>query len=179
MSSSHSSADNDETSQPLLSTGTTRAAVDPGTATNINANTHAANPTEINPADTSAFKTHYRRHRQWLQDFLSSRTQHFCVLGLVSLDLLGIFADIFINLYTCEEGEPSPTWDAVRNGLGVAGLVFSCLFMFELILSVWAFGWRLDSPSLYSVPLLTFWFDIMFYNPIFMLGEAVLSLNVF
>jgi len=124
--SSHNNP-NDDSSQPLLSTGTTRAAV---------------NPTEINPSDTSAFKTHYTHHRQYLQDFLSSRTQHFCVLGLVSLDLLGIFADIFINLYTCEEGEPSPTWDAVRNGLGIAGLVFSCLFMLELILSVWAFGWR-------------------------------------
>lgn len=64
------------------------------------------------------------------------------VLALVSLDLLGIFGDIFINLYTCEEGEPSPTWDQVREGLGIAGLVFSCLFMVELILSLWAFGWR-------------------------------------
>jgi hypothetical protein len=127
-----------DSSQPLLFSGTTRDAVDPSS------NTQAANPAEIDPNDTSAFKTHYRHHRQWLQDFLSSRTQHFCVLGLVSLDLLGIFADIFINLYTCEEGEPSPTWDAIRNGLGIAGLVFSCLFMLELILSVWAFGWRSD-----------------------------------
>jgi len=120
--------DNYDSSQPLLSPDTTQA----------------ANTSEIDQDDTSAFKRHYRRHQEWLQDFLASRTQHFCVLGLVSLDLLGIFADIFINLYTCEEGEPSPTWDAIRNGLGVAGLVFSCLFMLELILSVWAFGWRLD-----------------------------------
>jgi hypothetical protein len=120
--------DNDDSSQPLLSSDTTRA----------------ANTSEIDQDNTSAFKRHYRRHQEWLQDFLASRTQHFCVLGLVSLDLLGIFADIFINLYTCEEGEPSPTWDAIRSGLGIAGLVFSCLFMLELILSVWAFGWRLD-----------------------------------
>jgi len=58
------------------------------------------------------------------------------------LDLLGIFADIFINLYTCEEGDPSPTWDQIRNTLNVAGLVFSCLFVLELLLSMWAFGWR-------------------------------------
>jgi voltage-gated hydrogen channel 1 len=135
-------SNDDSVQQPLLSTGTTRDAVDP-----ITNDTHAANPTEINSNDTSAFKTLYTAHRQWLQDFLSSRTQHYCVLGLVSLDLLGIFADIFINLYTCEEGEPSPTWNAVRNGLGIAGLVFSCLFMLELILSVWAFGWRSDCLS--------------------------------
>lgn len=84
----------------------------------------------------------YSQSRKWLQEFLGSRTQHFCIIVLVSLDLLGIFGDIFINLYTCEEGEPSPTLDEVRDGLGIAGLVFSCLFMIELILSVWAFGWR-------------------------------------
>lgn len=64
------------------------------------------------------------------------------MLGLVSFDLLGIFADIIINLYQCDEKDTSPFWDDVRNGLGIAGLVFSCLFMLELILSVWAFGWR-------------------------------------
>jgi voltage-gated hydrogen channel 1 len=129
------SHDNDDSSQqPLLSSGTAHNADNPST------NTHAPSATEV-------IKTHYIRHRQWLQDFLSSRTQHFIVLGLVSLDLLGIFADIFINLYTCEEGEPSPTWDAIRNWLGIAGLVFSCLFMLELIMSVWAFGWRSDCLS--------------------------------
>jgi cellulose synthase/poly-beta-1,6-N-acetylglucosamine synthase-like glycosyltransferase len=131
-------SNDDSAQQPLLSAGITCDAVDPSS------NTQAVNPTEVDPNDTSAFKTWYRNQLQWLQGFLASRTQHFCVLGLVSLDLLGIFADIFINLYTCEEGEPSPTWDAVRNMLGIAGLVFSCLFMVELILSVWAFGWRSD-----------------------------------
>jgi len=91
---------------------------------------------------TSAFTVGYNKHRQKVQAFLSSKSQHYCVLSLVSLDLLGIFADIFLNLYVCEEGEPSPKIDEVRNGLGIMGLVFSCIFMIELILSVWAFGWR-------------------------------------
>jgi voltage-gated hydrogen channel 1 len=91
---------------------------------------------------TSTLKRHYIDSRALLQAFLNSRVQHFCVLALVSLDLLGIFADIFINLYTCEEGTPNPKWDTVRACLGIIGLVFSCLFMLELILSVWAFGWR-------------------------------------
>lgn len=60
----------------------------------------------------------------------------------MSFDLLGIFADIIINLYQCDEKDTSPVWDDVREGLGIAGLVFSCLFMLELVLSVWAFGWR-------------------------------------
>jgi hypothetical protein len=86
--------------------------------------------------------------------FLSSRAQHYTVLGLVSFDLLGIFADIIINLYQCDEGDTNPKWDNVREGLGIAGLVFSCLFLAELIASIWAFGWRfvLD----YSSPPLVF-----------------------
>lgn len=77
--------------------------------------------------------------REDVQIFLGSRLQHIFVLTLVSLDLLGIFADIFINLYTCEEGSPSPTWDHIRDVLNIIGLVFSCIFMLELMLSIWAF----------------------------------------
>jgi hypothetical protein len=91
---------------------------------------------------TTRYKKAYNICRQRIQDFLSSRAQHYTVLSLVSFDLLGIFADIIINLYQCDEGDTSPVWDDVRDGLGIAGLVFSCLFMLELILSVWAFGWR-------------------------------------
>lgn len=85
----------------------------------------------------------YRTCRQSIKTFLSSPAQHYTVLTLVSLDLAGIFADIIINLYQCDEGDfAGPWWQDVRVGLGIAGLVFSCLFMVELIMSVWAFGWR-------------------------------------
>ncbi|KAE9377984.1 hypothetical protein N431DRAFT_541573 [Stipitochalara longipes BDJ] len=90
----------------------------------------------------SRLKLVYNGCKTQVSDFLSSRAQHWTVLGLVSFDLLGIFADIIINLYQCDEKDTSPVWDDVRNGLGIGGLVFSCLFMLELILSVWAFGWR-------------------------------------
>lgn len=84
----------------------------------------------------------YNAAKGEVKEFLSSRAQHWTVLSLVSLDLLGIFADIIINLYQCDENESGPVWNDVRWGLGIAGLVFSCLFMLELVLSVWAFGWR-------------------------------------
>jgi voltage-gated hydrogen channel 1 len=90
----------------------------------------------------SRFKIFYTGCKTQVSDFLSSRAQHWTVLGLVSFDLLGIFADIIINLYQCDEKDTDPIWDDVRNALGIAGLVFSCLFMLELVLSVWAFGWR-------------------------------------
>ena len=106
---------------------------------------------------TTRYRKVYTVCRQRVKAFLSSRAQHYTVLSLVSFDLLGIFADIIINLYQCDEGDTSPAWDDVRTGLGIAGLVFSCLFMLELILSVWAFGWRfvlplIDPNSSFSFP---------------------------
>jgi len=88
------------------------------------------------------FTSDLQRSRQELQEFLSSKAQHYFVLGLVSLDLLGIFADIFINLLQCEQGLTDKKWDDIRGALGTIGLVFSSIFLVELILSVWAFGWK-------------------------------------
>ncbi|ESZ97422.1 hypothetical protein SBOR_2200 [Sclerotinia borealis F-4128] len=87
----------------------------------------------------------YRMSRTSVKTFLSSGAQHYTVLLLVACDLIGIFADIIINLYQCDndkEGKTEPIWNEVRDGLGIAGLIFSCFFMVELIASVWAFGWR-------------------------------------
>ncbi len=101
------------------------------------------------PSSSTAYDDHaprylilYRTSKNGIREFLSSRAQHYVVLGLVSCDLLGIFADIIINLYQCDGEKTEPIWNDVRDGLGIAGLVFSCLFMVELILCVWAFGLR-------------------------------------
>jgi len=73
--------------------------------------------------------------------FLSSKAGHYSVLGLVTLDVLGIIADFILNLFKCESEKDSPQWDMALNALGVVSLGFSCLFMLELLASVWAFGW--------------------------------------
>lgn len=94
------------------------------------------------PSSASRLQTLHAHYRHRARRFLSSHTQHYTVLLLVALDLLGIFADIIINLYQCDAVlPPSPGWSRARDGLGLAGLVFSCAFMLELILSIWAFGW--------------------------------------
>ncbi|KAI5459339.1 hypothetical protein BGZ63DRAFT_390740 [Mariannaea sp. PMI_226] len=73
--------------------------------------------------------------------FLSSKTGHFSVLTLVSLDVLSMIADFVLSLFKCEQGKGGPDWDLALDILGSVSLVFSCLFMVELIASVWAFGW--------------------------------------
>jgi voltage-gated hydrogen channel 1 len=89
-----------------------------------------------------SFREVHAHYQQRTRSFLSSHAQHYTVLLFVALDLLGIFADIIINLYQCDFPSSSPTWLSVRDGLGLAGLVFSCIFMLELLLNIWAFGWR-------------------------------------
>jgi hypothetical protein len=82
------------------------------------------------------------RLRHILQWFFSSKWGHYAVLTLVSLDVGCIFADFLIDLHTCEHPKSSKHWLDVQDVLGVVSLVFSCLFMLELILSVWAYGFR-------------------------------------
>jgi 5-methylthioribose kinase len=65
------------------------------------------------------------------------------VMGLVAIDVAGILADIFVALISCDKHEQDEDWvDDVRNPLQITGLVISCLFLVELLLSLWAFGFR-------------------------------------
>lgn len=83
--------------------------------------------------------------------FFTSKTGHYAILLLVSLDVSSIFADFIISLYVCEHTcrgkpyskEPEHSLEnisAAQDVLGVISLVFSCLFLAELLASIWAFG---------------------------------------
>lgn len=83
--------------------------------------------------------------RQRTQKLLNSKYGHYFVLILVSVDVLGIFADFLISLYLCEHEccqvkENYRGFHDAQNVLGIVSLVFSCLFMVELMVSIWAFG---------------------------------------
>jgi hypothetical protein len=77
-----------------------------------------------------------RRH---VERFQTSKFGHYSILLLVALDIGSIFADLFITLYLCDHPN-SQGWIDTQEVLGIVGLVFSSLFLLELILSVWAFG---------------------------------------
>jgi hypothetical protein len=101
------------------------------------------------------------RHR--LQQFLSSKWGHYTVIILVSLDVAGIFADFLISLHICEhageKGFHQKQWERVDEVLDIISLVFSCLFMLELLCSIWAFGLELripdDPPIVVTLPWAT------------------------
>ncbi|KAI9851484.1 MAG: hypothetical protein M1838_003559 [Thelocarpon superellum] len=91
-------------------------------------------------APSSTFLERLPLVRPRLQRFLTSKVGHYSVLLLVSLDVSCIFADLLINLVVCEQRHPDEALGIARDALGTAGLVFSCLFMAELMASIWAFG---------------------------------------
>lgn len=100
--------------------------------------------------------------RQKARQFLSSKFGHYSVLTLVSLDVLSmilgtlcstlimsrqlILVDFVLKLFKCEQGKSGPNWDLSLKILDSISLSFSCLFMVELMTSVWAFGWKYGSP---------------------------------
>lgn len=89
----------------------------------------------------------HERCRAKARRWLGSKYQHYLLIILISLDVSCIFADIFISLYTCEEGKNrSETTDRrierTQEALAIISLVFSCIFLAELIVTLWAFGLR-------------------------------------
>ena len=84
-------------------------------------------------------------YRRRTRRFLSSKYGHYAVLLLVSLDVSCIFADFLISLYICdhkcEKGESvGDGFHEAQDILGIVSLIFSCLFVVELLASIWAFG---------------------------------------
>ena len=96
--------------------------------------------------ESSRFRPYVNRAQLQVRRFLTSKAGHYAVLALVSLDVSCIFADFLISLFICERqcrhkdsGSVEGLVEA-QDALGIVSLVFSCLFMAELLASIWAFG---------------------------------------
>lgn len=64
-------------------------------------------------------------------------------MGIVALDVAALLANIFIQLIACEMDEKDEPWvEDVTESLEIAGLVFSSLFLLELVACLFAFGPR-------------------------------------
>ena len=93
------------------------------------------------------YRPSLRRPREGLETFLQSKWGHCSILLLVSLDVSCIFADFLLDLHICEhshcgDGYISPALRKATGALEIVSLVFSTLFMVELVLTIWAFGFR-------------------------------------
>ncbi len=93
------------------------------------------------PAQDGAAPSPWARRRERSRFYLNSKQKHYVILGLVSLDVLAVLTDILISLVTCDLGTENEPWvNDVQEATKICGLVFSSLFLVELLLSVWAFG---------------------------------------
>lgn len=85
--------------------------------------------------------TTYQKRQRQCQHLLVSKQKHYLILALVALDVSCLLADIFIALIDCDSRIKNDAWvPEVREALERAGLVFSCLFLVELLMCLWAFG---------------------------------------
>ncbi|KAK5661680.1 hypothetical protein OQA88_9780 [Cercophora sp. LCS_1] len=90
--------------------------------------------------DTS-WTSSYAHLKRQAESFLGSNTKHYIVLSLVVLDVGAILADIFIALVACDLHLEGEEWVLrTREGLHIVTLVFSSLFLVELLVTVWAYG---------------------------------------
>ena len=93
----------------------------------------------VSPSNTGVTSS-INRARAATRQYLSSKISHYGILALVSLDVASIFCDFIVQILRCDG---RITYDGAAIALDVTeavGVVFSCLFMLELLASVWAFG---------------------------------------
>ena len=105
-----------------------------------------------NPMKQPAVQTTREKTRK----ALNSKFGHYLVLFMVGVDVICIFADFLISLHLAEHEcgekprEKNKGYHKAKEALEFVSLAFSCLFVVELLASVWAFG--LESVGLISHP---------------------------
>ena len=96
--------------------------------------------------------TQFHQERNQVQRSLTSKAGHYAVMLLVALDVSCSFADFLITMYVCEHRGRAKEWQMTRDVLGIFSTMFSCLFMVELLASVWAFGFPSVTLEFFSFP---------------------------
>lgn len=113
----------------------------PCSTTTMPGDDDVSQPLLPNSSSPPASPSRYAEGRRRARDVLASKRKHYLIMGLVALDVIAVLGDVFIALVACDMGEGSEEWVGEwREGLKLAGLVFSSLFLLELLICVWAFG---------------------------------------
>ncbi|EOD51522.1 Ion transport [Neofusicoccum parvum] len=127
-------------------------------------------------------ETSIGQSRLQTQRFLTSKTGHYAVLALVVADVTCIFADFVIQLFVCESKKSHTGWNDALEALGIVSLVFSCLFMAELLASVWAFGLSYFHSAFHCfdalVILASFILDVLLRGPVEEVASLVIVLRL-
>lgn len=105
-------------------------------------------------------------------------------MTLVVLDVAGIFADFLISLHVCEHSnEDMSGWKDVNEGLDIFSLVISCIFMVELLSSIFAFGLSYFRSKFHcfdaTAILASFLVDVLTRGPVEEAGSLIIILRLF
>lgn len=131
--------------------------------------------------------TTWARLRAKTRSFLASKWGHYIVLFMVSVDVACIFANFLIDLRVCELRDRHQTpidrrWGLAQEALELIGLIFSCLFMLELIASVLSFGLSYFRSKFHTfdalVIVLAFILDVALKGVVEELGSLVVILRL-
>ncbi|KAJ6785454.1 hypothetical protein PWT90_07116 [Aphanocladium album] len=114
---------------------------------------------------------------------LASRRKHFAVMAVVALDVSTLLVNIFIQLIACETQQADEPWvKTVTKALEAVGLLFSSLFMVELVACLYAFGWRYLSSKFHlfdaAVIVLGFLIDVGLHGLAESIGSLVVVLRL-
>ncbi|KAK2593311.1 hypothetical protein QQS21_008993 [Conoideocrella luteorostrata] len=97
--------------------------------------------TSLQPDTTRRALHHFQNVRRNGRVLLASRKKHFVVMLIVTLDVMALLANIFIQLIACEMHQRDENWvQMLTKELENLGLVFSSLFMVELAACLFSYG---------------------------------------
>ncbi|KAK9321287.1 hypothetical protein V1517DRAFT_326842 [Lipomyces orientalis] len=81
-----------------------------------------------------------QRFKKRLRHFLDSRVAHIIIITLVAVETLIVIAELYIELFACEDHETYGFLEAALPVFSSLSLAISTMFMVELIASIYAFG---------------------------------------
>ncbi|KAJ5833541.1 hypothetical protein N7474_001852 [Penicillium riverlandense] len=126
------------------------------------------------------------RWRRSARNFLAGQWGHYLVLALVTIDVCCTLTDFLIQLHVCELKHKYESvdrgWGIAEDVLGIASLVISCLFMVELLISVFSFGKGYFSSKFHIfdslVILVAFIIAVFLQGPVEEVGSLVIILRL-
>ncbi|KAK9370364.1 hypothetical protein V1509DRAFT_617547 [Lipomyces kononenkoae] len=80
------------------------------------------------------------RFKKSLKEFLESRLTHITIIVLVALDTIFVIAEMYIELFSCEEPHIYGRLRVALPAVRALTLAITATFMIELVLTIYVFG---------------------------------------
>ncbi|KAF2430706.1 hypothetical protein EJ08DRAFT_550076, partial [Tothia fuscella] len=120
--------------------------------------------------------------REAVRHRLSSKNWHYLIIGLVCLDVFAMLASFVIELFKCQNQWGDKGWSEALEACEIIGLVFSSLFVAELLASIWAFGFSYFKSSWHTFDALVviagFTLDVLLHGVVEEAASLIIVLRL-